>query len=219
MSISLAVSSAGAIPDLDTLTVKAGEWLDRDDIADKIPTFIAMAEALFNRELRCPPMERTITFSAADEDTPLPDDYLAMRGIYVEGTPDRALRATSPSSTRQEFNGVAGTPEVYALVSGGIRLIPPPDADLLLTMDYYAKLIPLTAFAPTNWLLETHPDAYLYATLFYAEAFLDNATRAAQWKGLLDQAIDSINREARNDRYGAGPISRSTIGQTCGGRC
>jgi hypothetical protein len=218
MAISLNVSTPGAIPDLDTLISTAQDWLDRDDIADKILTFVQMGEAMFNRELRTPEMERTVTGEASGEDTTLPDDFHAMRSIYIEGSPDTALKGMSPSALRQEFDGTTGTPVAYALVAGGIRLAPPPASPILLTMDYFGQIEPLSVFSPSNWLLENHPDAYLYATLFNAEAFLDNSTRAAQWKGLLDSVVDRINKTARNNRYGAGPLVPNTITQVWAAR-
>ena len=219
MSISLAVSSPGAIPDLDTLVSTVGDWLDRNDLDAKIPVFIQMAEAMFNRELRHLQMERTVTFSASDEDTLVPDDYLAMRAIYEEGSPDRPLKAIAPTAIRQNYDGSTGTPVAYTLVSGGIRLVPPPASEILLTMDYWARLRALSIYAPSNWLLEQHPDAYLYATLFNAEAHLDNAQRAGQWKALLDETINRINRASSNDRYGAGPLVPSIVTQVRGSRC
>src|SRR5205809_87450 len=106
MSISLAISSPGAIPDRDTLISTVSDWLDRgSSLDDKIPVFIQMAEAQFNRELRHPQMERTVTGSATGEDITLPDDYLAMRAIYEEGSPDRPLRGIAPTAIRQGFDG------------------------------------------------------------------------------------------------------------------
>ena len=219
MAISLDVSAPGAIPDYDTLKTTVSDWLDRADIDDRIPVFVLMAEAMFNRELRCTQMEKSATGQATAEDMPLPPDYIAMRSIYVEGSPDRPLRGIAPSALRQEFDGTAGAPVAYSLVSGGIRLAPPPADSTLLTMDYWARIDGLSTAAPSNWLLETHPDAYLYATLFNAEAFLDNATRAAQWKGLLEQTISRINKTASNDRYGAGPLVPNTVNQVWGSNC
>jgi hypothetical protein len=213
MSISLAISVPGAIPDRDTLISTVQDWLDRDDLAAKIPVFIQMAEAQFNRELRCPEMEVTSTFTATGEDTPLPSDFQAMRSIYIEGSPDRPLKGMSPAALRQEYDGTSDIPTAYSLVAGGIRLAPPPPSSTLLTMDYFGTLDPLTVFAPSNWLLEKHPDAYLWGTLFNAEAFLDNSTRAQQWKELLDQVVDRINKTARNNRYGAGPLVPNTVTQ------
>jgi hypothetical protein len=219
MSISIALSPLGAIPDRDTLITAVNDWLDRDDLDAKIPMFIQMAEAQFSRELRAPLMERTATFSATDEDTGLPEDYIAMRAVYQEGSPDRPLKGIAPTAIREGYDGSTGTPVAYCLVSGGIRLIPPPSAPILLTMDYFARIDHLTVSTPTNWLLDQHPDAYLYGTLFNAEIYLDNAPRAAQWKGLLDQVVDRINRTSRNDRYGAGPLVPSTVRQVGSARC
>ena len=213
MAISLSITVPGAIPDRDTLISAVQDWLDRDDLAAKVPTFIQMAEAEFNRELRCPEMEATVTFSATGEDTPLPSDFQAMRSIYIEGSPDLPLKGMSPAALRQEYDGTADTPTAYALVSGGIRLAPPPSTPVLLTMDYFGSLDPLSVYAPSNWLLEKHPDAYLYGALFNAEAYLDNSVRASQWKSLLDNVVDRINKTARNNRYGAGPLVPNTVAQ------
>jgi hypothetical protein len=181
--------------------------------------FVQMFEAEANRELRTPQMETSVLFSDADEDRPLPSDYLAMRSIYVEGSPDRPLRGTSPTALKLESDGTAGTPTKYCLVSGGIRLAPPPAAELLLRMDYFARIEPLSVVAPSNWLLENHPDAYLYGTLFYAEAYLDNAVRAGQWRSLLDNVFERINKATRADRFGAGALVPNTIRQVRGARC
>lgn len=219
MSISINVSAPGAIPDRATLISTVSDWLDRDDIADKIPTFILMAEAQFNRELRTSQMEKTSIGQATNEDTPLPSDYLAMRAIYEEGSPDRPLKAISPTAIRQNYDGSVGTPVAYALVSNGVRLVPPPSTEIILSMDYWARIPSLTVFAPTNWLLEQNPDAYLYGTLFHAECYLDNAVRAQEWGALLANIIQRINRSATNDRYGAGPLVPSTTVQVRGSRC
>lgn len=219
MSISLALSSPGAIPDLDTLITVVQEELDRDDLSAKIPRFISFVEAIFNRELRAPQMERTATWNTVNEDTNLPFDYLAMRAIYEEGSPDRPLRGMAPTAIRQGYDGSTGIPVAYALVSGGLRLIPPPSGSTLLTMDYFAKIDPLSVEEPSNWLLELHPDAYFYGTLYRAEHHLKNSQAALEYKQLMDEVIDRINRTTRNDRYGAGPLVPNSATQVRGGRC
>jgi hypothetical protein len=219
MSISIALSPSGAIPDRDTLITAIQDWLDRDDLEAKIPMFIQMAESIFNRELRCPQMERTSTSSVSSEDTILPEDYLSMRAIYQEGSPDRPLRGVAPTAIRQGYDGTTGIPTAYCLVSGGLRLIPPPNDTISLTMDYFARIEPLTVSSPVNWLLEQHPDAYLYGSLFNAEVYLDNMQRATLWKQALDGIVERINRTSRNDRYGAGPLVPNTVGQVRNSRC
>lgn len=221
MAISIDVSSPLAIANVDGLKDWVADEVDRDvsEITDKLDKWILMAEARFNRDLRCPDMERTVTGSFTGEDTPFPVDYLCMRAIYVDGSPDRPLRASSPSSVRQEYDGTAGTPEAYILVSGGVRLVPPPAEPLLVTMDYYARIDGLSTTNPSNWLLEKHPDAYVTATLFHYYRWSKDRDAAIDANAICDLIVQNINKTAKSDRYGAGPIARSTIQQTCGGRC
>jgi len=218
-AFSIGVPSTSAIPDYSTLKSAVEDWLDRADLNPKIPMFVQMAEAMFNRELRTPEMEKEVTFTTSTEEAALPSDYLAMRNLYVEGSPDLPLRGMAPTAIRQEFDGTTGTPVAYCLVNGGLTLIPPPSSITTLTMTYFARIEALSDASPSNWLLEKHPDAYLYATLFNAELYLDNATRAGQWQGMLTQVISRINKTARNDRFGAGPLVPNTVVQVSGARC
>jgi hypothetical protein len=77
-------------------------------------------------------------------------------------------------------------------------------------MDYFARIDPLTVSTPSNWLLDQHPDAYLYGTLYNAEIFLDNAPRAAQWKGLLDRLWTGSTGPRATTAIGAGPLVPNT---------
>lgn len=221
MSISIDVSSPLAISNRDDLKSWIADELDRDlsEITDKLDKWILLAEARFNRDLRCPDMEKTIVGSVTTEDTPLPTDYIAMRAVYEDGCPDLPLRATAPSSERQEYSGLVGIPEAYVLVSGGIRLIPPPNQEYLLTMDYYGRIQGLSTTSPSNWLLEKHPDAYITAVLFHYYRWSKDRQSAIDSDTLCSGIIDRINSVAEDDRYGAGPLARFTIGQSPGGRC
>jgi hypothetical protein len=219
MSISLNVSSPNAIPDYEALISEVSEWLDRgDELDSRIPTFILMAEAYFNNELRTPQMEQSNTFSVFDEDTPLPTDYLALRAIYQETVPDNPLRAMSPDALRQEYRGQPGTPTSYSIVGGAIRVAPVPEVELIFTMDYFARIQSLSATAPSNWLLEGNPALYLFATLYFAEAYLDNPTRAAQWQALSDDILRRLKTSATAARWGAG-TRPSPARQATKGRC
>lgn len=218
MSISIAVSSASAIPDYPSLKAEVSSFLDRDDIDLKIPTFVLLAESHFNRELRTPDMERTLTFSVENEDTPLPTDYLAMRAIYQETTPDNPLVGMSPDELRLEYLGQSGTPRAYAIVAGSIRTGPVTDTAVTFSMDYFAQIERLSDASPVNWLLEKHPDLYLFTTLFYAEQYLDNDSRAAKWFQLAQGILMRIKETSTASRWGAG-TRPNTARQASRGRC
>lgn len=219
MSISLNVSSSSAITSFSELQEEIAAWLDRDDLTDRIPTFVQLAEGYFNRELRTLDMEHSYTFSTSGEDVPLPDDWLAMRDIYVDGSPDKPLRHLSPDGLRNEYLGSAGIPLAYAIVSDAIRLGPVPSETTSLTMDYYRAIENLTVTTPTNWLLLNHPDLYLFASLFFAEAFLDNPTRAAQWQSLTDNIMVRLKRASRVSKWGTAPRPTSGTRQVRGATC
>lgn len=220
MSISLAVSSATAIANYDDLIDKVQTlFLDRDDLAAEIPTFILLSEADMNRELRCPEMEDTYSFSVTSEDTPLPEDMLAMRAIYREASPDTPLKAMAPTALKQEYSGTTGTPKAYSLVGGGIRVAPPPANEETLTMDYFAAIPNLSVEFASNWVLEKHPALYLHGTLFYAYMALDNEQKAQSHKFLFDSVLAAVNRQARNNRFGGGPLVPNTAHQVRSAKC
>ena len=50
-----------AISTYSELQTAAANWLDRSDLSDRIPEFIALAEARFNRILRIRDMETVST--------------------------------------------------------------------------------------------------------------------------------------------------------------
>ena len=218
-SFSIGVPSSSAIPDYPTLQTTVSDWLDRDDLAAKIPTFVQLCEAMFNRELRTPEMEDQTNLTFTGESAALPDDYLAMRSIYVAGSPERPLRGMAPNAVHEEFDGTSGIPAAYVLQNGGISLVPPPNATTTVVLSYYARIQALSAANESNWLLDKYPDLYLYGTLYHAEIYLDNVTRAEQWRALLDDAMGRVKETTANDRFGAGPLVPNSVAQVGFIRC
>lgn len=216
MSISLAITSVGPIQSYDGLLLDIAKWLDREGdsvVTTMVPTFVQFAEEMFNRELRCPEMEATDTFTITAEDTPLPSDFLAMRAIYIEASPDLPLKGVSPNALKREFDGTTGTPTAYCLVSGGIRVAPPPASATVLTMDYFQMIQALSVANPSNWLLQKHPSAYLSGALAFAYDYLDDDAKAQKYFQAVAGIIGRINKTTRNNRFGAGPLVPNTVPQ------
>jgi hypothetical protein len=55
----------------------------------------------------------------------------------------------------------------------------------------------------TNWLLDAHPDAYLFGSLVEASGFLHDDPRMSVWDARLQQAMSLINKRARQMNQGA----------------
>jgi len=219
MSIALSTSAPGAIDSYADLVTETEAWLNRTDLNARIPGFIRLCEARLNRLLRTPDMETTAIIVATGEDNALPLDFLAMRSIYIEGTPDRPLNEYSPNSIARVYNGSTGTPVGFTVFSGILRLVPPPAGSTTLQMVYFARLTALTDSSPSNWLLDSHADVYLYGTLLCAAAFIDDPARVQQWKAAYDEAIGELIAAGAKARYGSGPLSPNSVRQVSGVVC
>lgn len=219
MSIALNTNPAGAIDSYVKLSTEIGEWLNRSDLNDRIPGFIRLCEARLNRLLRTPDMETTTTFVVSGEDNALPLDFLSMRSLYLEGSPDRPLNEYSPNSIARAYNGATGIPVGFAVFSGILRLVPPPASATTLQMVYFARIPALGDATPSNWLLDAHADIYLYGSLLCAEAFIDNPQRVQQWKAAYDEAIGELISAGAKARYGSGPLVPTAVRQVRGVTC
>jgi hypothetical protein len=56
--------------------------------------------------------------------------------------------------------------------------------------------------ASTNWLVENHPDVYLYATLMEAAPYLKADPRIEVWKGFLEEALEGIHQDEWDRQWG-----------------
>lgn len=195
-----------SIANYTDLVSAVGDWLKDTTLTARIPDFIALAEARLNRSLTTSEAEVSKTTSVANSIT-LPDDFSQIVAIWLQSSPVDWLEPVSLQELRTRYpSNQSGTPVCFALNAGDIILGPPPsDTGDLIVMTYYAQLTPITASSPTNWLLTTHPDAYLFGTLLQAEFYGWNDERLPTIKAAWDSIIDEINGLSSRKRY-SGPI-------------
>jgi hypothetical protein len=175
-----------------TLQTTVAAWMHRNDLAAQIPTFIEMAEARMNRELRLADMEAETTGTATAGVAALPADFLALRSLASNGKP---LLYLTPQEF-QRFVGASfvGTSPVFTIRDGS--LVFQPGGAVPYSLLYYAK-IPALATATTNWLLDASPDAYIHATLAQARLYVKDPTGAALSEQAYGQAVQSLYRQSR----------------------
>lgn len=179
---------------IDSYTSLVAAIVDRmNDAAmeSQAPEFIQFAEAMFNRRLTTLDMEGTATI-AADATIPLPTDYKGSMSLRIDD--DRPLRQLSADDFQDKWSEASdGRPVNFTIVSGAIQLGPAPDAAYTVTMTYLRRLAPLSATNASNWLLEAHPDLYLYASLIEAEMRGWNDERFPLLNGRVEGMIQEIN--------------------------
>jgi hypothetical protein len=194
-----------SITTYDELKSAVSDFLNRDDLNSVIPTFIALAEARMNREIRHWRMENRATAEVDGQYSALPSDFIEPIRLHLEGATYRTLESSSTLQVqmmRERNEDTNGVPRYYAITQGELELYPSPNDTYSLEMNYYAKIPTLSASTVSNWLLEHHPDAYLYGTLVHSAPYLADDARTQVWAALYQSAIDAINMESRKAKDG-----------------
>lgn len=199
-----------AISTYSELKTAVADFLNRDDLTDVIPTFISLTEAKLGRRYK--------DFTALSGNNPSnwilsshPDVYLY--GALVEASPylsDDArvavwgqlyatavltLKGTVNNADFDDYSGLIlaiGDWMGRADLDGAIpQLIKLAEAKLFRKFDGVSAL---SYAANTNWILQNHPDLYLYGSLSEASPYIGNDERIQVWKTLYEAEIGRIRK-------------------------
>jgi hypothetical protein len=191
------------------LQTAVANWLDRDDLTDRIPEFIALAEAKMNRNLRISLMENVstaITMVGGTRDYSLPTGFTGMKEFHLTTSPVVALSYITPEMMNRMWAGSnTGRPQAFTLFSDAgtrkVKIGPAPDSAYTTSMLYLKKIDNLSVANPTETMLTENPDVYLYGALLEAEPFLMNDARIQIWAGLLQQVAKDLQDRDIFDRH------------------
>ena len=193
-----------AISTYSELQTAVANWLDRDDLTARIPEFIALAEARFNRVLRLRSMEAKYTANtvAAQRNLALPASYIQMRNFQVNTSPLTTLSYVTPEIYDRLWGGsTQGTPKFYTILANEVSLGPIPASVQEVEMLFYKKFDNLSVSTTTNWLITNAPDIYLYGSMLEAEPFIMNDERVPLWAQALQQGISDLQEQDNKDRH------------------
>jgi len=205
-----------AISTYAELKTAIASWLDREDLTNIIPDFIALTESRHRRDFKIRRMETRVTAStiADTEYYSLPDNYVAMRNIQLNTDPKTSLEYLTPEiMDRVKGGSSTGKPKAYSIIGNNFQLRPIPDSVYEIEMLYYKYFTPLSDSNTTNDMLTYHPDLYLYGSLVEAEPYLQNDKRLQTWASLYDRAKkDLIDTNERDRHSGTAPTTRIDYG-------
>jgi hypothetical protein len=194
-----------AISNYTELKTAVSNWTDRDDLDDRIPEFIALAEARLNRNLRIRSMEvkQKANTVPGQRALSLPPRYIQMRNFQINsGGKVRSIEYVTPEIfDLMHGNNDQGRPCQYSIVSGEVQLGPIPDSEYEAEMLFYQSSPPLSASNPTNWFTTFAPDVLLYGALLEAEPFIMNDNRIQLWKQAFDAAVVDMQDQDNRDRH------------------
>lgn len=197
----------------DLVSAVAG-WLARDDLTTRIPDFITLAEAKFNRVILHPRMETrstlTVNTLATDpEFLDLPTDFQTMRSARLSGVTGKPrlgfMTQTQMDDFRYSTDNVTDQPVYFSVTGGQIELAPTPNEDYDVQIVYRANIPALSSGAPTNWLLTMAPDLYLYGALLESAPYTKNDERISVWAMGVQTVIDQLNTLGDRESANSGP--------------
>jgi hypothetical protein len=208
-----------ALTNYSELKSTIADFLNRDDLTSVIPTFIYLAEAQINRDVRHWKMEQRATGTLSGEYSLLPTDWLETIQVHVTGNgtyPVQLASRDAIADKRSSNNDTSGRPRFYSHADSSLELYPTPDADYVIELLYYQKVESLGDSAPSNWLLIDSPDIYLYAALIHSSPYLQEDGRAGTWAQLYSAAVQKLNEASEKSRMSGSGLTMKVRG--LGGR-
>src|SRR5947199_6817599 len=148
------------IVDYASLRAAVTEYLARDQdttLIARIPTFIQLTEAKFNRQLFVRQMEQRATAlvnlgSDGPEFISLPSDFQSMRRVRlssVTGKPCLEFKSgTQMDEYRFETFNVSGRPRYFTIFGDELEIAPTPHAAYTIEMVYRNNIPPLAQNDP-----------------------------------------------------------------------
>jgi hypothetical protein len=206
------------------LKAAIADYLDREDMASRLPNFIRLAETKIYRQLRSRDTEFTQVWTEADtldNPIPLPQNFKEVKTLILNG---ETLQHVSASMLDKYSD--TGTARVFALVERELILhpgfTPPYDGEITLELLYYGteSITQMTPWDhPTNpnsvpesqgtastttergdeattRLFLTAPDLYLYGALVEAYMFLREPAKAAEWSPGFNEVLQRLQYES-----------------------
>lgn len=167
--------------------------------------FIYRAHVKLMRTLRNREMETIVTsVTISAETAALPSDWLETRKVYVTSTSPRYELQYVSFDELIEKNLVADTdiPRYYTVVGGNMQFAPIPNGNYLITHVYYRKEPMMSAASDTNWILNDHPDIYLYGALVEASGRLQDDPRIPMWQQRYAMEMATLNRQSQRAKSG-----------------
>jgi hypothetical protein len=181
-----------AFADMLDLQVAVVDFIGDETIVDVMPRLVQLAEARFNREIRCREQITTDTLTFASGSAALPTDIAEIIGLF--DTAGREYTA-QPVQIVQD-----GTVYSFYAVDGANILAPGIEGSAELI--YYATIPTLTTSMTTsNWLLARYPGVYLYGVGLEAAKYRKSVELATAAAAFLKQEMDDLTSDDARSRY------------------
>jgi hypothetical protein len=177
---------------------------NRSDLTALIPTFIQLAEAEMQRELKLSELETSASVSVTAGIGALPTGYAGARALYWDGDRDQALSYVTPDRYNSMVSShTGGTPRFYTVQGNQLKTLPQSDGTVV--MQYLARFTPLSGTNATNAIITNYPDAYFFGTLMFLYHHTRNWVAKAEQRSEMMRVLASIKKDQQAKKY-PGPL-------------
>jgi hypothetical protein len=183
--------------DFSDFKTEIAEWANRLDWSDTLVTsFVRMAEAKFNAELRVDRMIQFAQIISTARCACLPDDWLAMDLVQAPSRTSATGYAPIHYKARDEFFNLTDAQALgYYTIEGRVLTIggtPAPDGTTY-SIAYYGE-VPVFSDTLDSWIYTKYPSLYLFAALMHADLHaVGEESQAANLKALVEEQIQKLN--------------------------
>lgn len=180
-----------AFADFLDLRTAVIEFVGNVDIAEIMPRLVKLAEVEFNRRLRLKDQITSTPLTVANGVGSLPSDFQEAIGLFDgSGTEMNGL----PSSAYHRLYRKQG----FFTVEGSQILAQDQD----YTLRYFQGIPTITgSMTGTNWLLNKHPNLYLYAIAYEAGRNLNNAEIATTAAAFREEEFAKAKAQDASERF------------------
>ena len=204
------------------LKTSIANWLNRADLTTEIADdFIKLTEADFNAKLRIRQMEQIDTVTINAETVTVPTGFISVRSFYILSGNKYPLEYLTPSNLFETKGGSrTGRPRSYTIEADNeteqFRFGPSPDTSYTGYLSYYKAFNALSDSNTSNYILNSHPNIYLYGSLYHAANFLGgiDPDQKQNWLQMYIASMERCENNDKQDSYGGAPVTQRTDVQT-----
>lgn len=197
-----------SITNYGELKAAVENWLGTEDLTNRIPEWIALAEDRIAQDLRVSGMETTGDLTISAQSVSVPTGFIEVIRLYLDQESDKRLDFFTPQKfwSRNAVNETA-KPEIYTLEGDNFMFAPTPDATYTGKLLYYKRFTDLSDDADTNWIISNARGLLLYGALLDAHLYLEDDAGATKYASLYEDTLERVHMADRRGRFPKGGLA------------
>lgn len=181
------------------LKTEVADWFERNDLTSVVDTFIDLAEAEMQRELKLQSFETVGNVTITNGSGSLPTGFNKARSVYWSGDPNRILRYVTPDELSRIAASSPSFVSWYSIVGSSVKVA--DDQSGTLVMTYTANFTPLDSTNTTNSILTNHPSVYLYGALTHAAIYCKDFDGAGAYRKVFEAEMMQVKADNTDKKY------------------